>query len=97
MAQEAAVLDSKTENELKDQLEDVRFLLKGREWGIWVNFLKKDRYKYLQKKVNESVEAKDMDKAQCFMALLKDCDRQIKVFTSSVESLEKEIKKRKGE
>ena len=87
------MLDQETQQELSDRLERIRMLLKSPEWDIWLNFLKRDRVFYLQKKANQAVEEGELVKAQCLMTLLKDCKRQIELFSVGIQRLEAQSKK----
>lgn len=59
---------------------DFQFLLKTKEWSLWVDFLKVRKVR-LQKEVNAYIESGEMMGAKIAKALMDDCDKQIKLFT----------------
>lgn len=86
-------MDSKSIQEMRDQMTQARKLLTSPEWLAWSNFLKRERRKLLQSKVNEAVEMGELNAAQTALALLKDCEFQISLFQQHVKNMEHSINK----
>ena len=77
--------------DLRQQLETMRALLKSHDWVVWLNFLKKDRRLHLQNKVNSAVKEGDVVQAQIALALMDDCLKQIELFGRIISETESKI------
>ena len=77
-----------------DDYQEIVLLLKGKEWGAWVKFLK-ERYEYLKSKVLTQVKDNDMESAKKTAAVAEDVLKQIDLFLSRRNALENELDKSK--
>lgn len=86
------MIDSKIAEDLRNQLTAVRRLLASPDWLIWSDFLKKERRKYLQDKVNAFIREGNLVQAQIALALKDDCLKQIELFGKYISDTESKIK-----
>jgi len=77
--------------ELRQELAKARSLLTSNDWLVWVRFLRNERRPALQLKVNGAVEKGNIEDARVFLALMKDCEYQISLFSEHLKSIESQI------
>ncbi len=79
--------EPKDQDNLSIQIEEIRDLLRSREWQHWLKFLR-NRKSFLQHKVNTLLVSDQDLKAKIALALMNDVDKQIELFQGVLKDLE---------